>query len=91
MNPVDTYIREGWHTASRPCPYTPGLDCGGEVISVGKDITSFQVGDTVFSSGSVSGTYATHGVFTEDQLFKIPKNFSFKDAACLGTGYLTSL
>lgn len=91
MNPVDTYIREGWHPATRACPYTPGLDCGGEVISVGKDVTSFHVGDKVFSSGSVSGTYATHGVFTEDQLFLTPERFSYKEAACLGTGYMTSL
>lgn len=52
---------------------------------------SLHVGDKVFSSGSISGTYANYGVFTEDQLYLIPKTFSYKDAACLGTGYLTSL
>lgn len=91
VNPVDTYIREGWHVASRPCPYTPGLDCAGEVISVGKDVSSFHVGDRVYSSGSVSGTYATHGVFTADQLYPLPATMSYKAGACLGTGYFTSL
>ena len=91
VNPVDTYIREGWHVASRPCPYTPGLDCGGEVISVGENVKTLHVGDKVFSCGSISGTYANYGVFTEDQLYLIPKTFSYQDAACLGTGYLTSL
>ena len=37
-------------------------------------------------------THLSHyGVFTEDQLYLIPKTFSYQDAACLGTGYLTSL
>lgn len=91
VNPVDTYIREGGHPLSRECPYTPGLDCGGEVIAVGKDVTEFQKGDRVFSCGSVSGTYATHGVFNADQLYPLPRHFTFQDGACIGTGYFTSL
>ena len=76
---------------SRSCPYVPGLDCGGEVLLVGKDVTEFKKGDRVFSCGSVSGTYATHGVFTADQLFRLPEYFTFKDGVCIGTGYFTSL
>ena len=76
---------------SRSCPYVPGLDCGGEVLLVGTDVTEFKKGDRVFSCGSVSGTYATHGVFTADQLFRLPEYFTFKDGACIGTGYFTSL
>ena len=91
VNPVDTYIREGWHSQSRPCPYTPGLDCSGDVISVGEDVKDFHVGDRVFSSGSVSGTYATHGTFSPDQLFVLPEGLSYQGGACLGTGYFTSL
>lgn len=60
-------------------------------MSVGKDVTAFHVGDRVYSSGSVSGTYATHGVFTADQLYPLPKTMSFKAGACIGTGYFTSL
>ena len=88
---MDTYIREGGHPQTRKCPYTPGLDCGGEVLLVGNDVTQFKKGDRVFSSGSVSGTYATHGVFTPDQLYPLPAEFSFKEGACIGTGYFTSL
>ncbi|KAK8795207.1 hypothetical protein WA588_004056, partial [Blastocystis sp. NMH] len=91
VNPVDTYIREGGHSQSRKCPYTPGLDCGGEVLLVGSNVTQFKKGDRVFSCGSVSGTYATHGVFTPDQLYRLPAEFNFKEGACIGTGYFTSL
>lgn len=58
---------------------------------MGKDVSSFHVGDRVYSSGSVSGTYATHGVFTADQLYPLPATMSYKAGACLGTGYFTSL
>lgn len=58
---------------------------------MGSDVKGFKVGDRVYSCGSVSGTYATHGVFSPDQLYLLPKECSYKSGACFGTGYFTSL
>ncbi|KAK8805845.1 hypothetical protein WA158_002501 [Blastocystis sp. Blastoise] len=90
VNPVDTYMREGWHSASKPCPYTPGLDCAGIVAEVGEGVKQFQVGDRVCSVGSVTGTYAEEGLFTEDQLYHIPSNITMREAAAIGTSYFTA-
>ncbi len=57
VNPVETYIRAGLHT-KRATPFTLGTDAAGIVSAIGAEVAGFEVGERVYTSGSVSGTYA---------------------------------
>src|SRR6266511_1320822 len=58
VNPVDTYIRSGQYRPDLKLPYTPGLDGAGTIIAVGPEVKHRQVGQRVYTSWSLSGTYA---------------------------------
>ena len=51
------------------------------VPTVSKQNKRFKVGDRIF--GASQGAYATHVLAPEDQLFPVPANWSFQDAAGL--------
>src|SRR6185295_726641 len=70
VNPVDTYLRTGIHAHAPTLPYTPGKDGAGVVEAVGSDVTSFVVGDRVYTANSVSGTYAEFSICAQSDLGK---------------------
>jgi NADPH:quinone reductase len=90
VNPVETYIRAGTYPRKPPLPYTPGGDGAGVIMAVGSNGSSFQAGDRVFLSGSLSGTYAEAAVCTLDQVHLLPENASFAQGAALGIPYATA-
>ncbi len=89
VNPVDTYIRAGIY-GTRAMPYTPGTDAAGIVYGVGNEIKRFEKGDRVYTSGSLSGTYAEYAVCRENQVHRLPAHVSDVEAACLGVPYATA-
>ena len=90
VNPVDTYLRTGIHAHAPELPYTPGKDGAGVVEAIGNGVTSVKPGDRVYTAGSISGTYAEQGLFTDKQLGKLPDNVSFEKGAGVWTPYATS-
>jgi len=59
-----------------------GTDFAGEVVSLGEDIKSFQIGDRVF--GFIDTGASSHAEFVtiaEDQIYLIPENINYKEAA----------
>ena len=90
VNPVDTYLRTGIHAHAPNLPYTPGKDGAGVVESVGPEATKFKAGDRVYTSGSISGTYAECALCREEDLGKLPENISFEQGAGIWTPYATS-
>lgn len=90
VNPVDTYLRTGNHAHAPELPYTPGKDAAGIVESVGDAVSKFKVGDRVYTSGSLSGTYAEFSLCRENQLGSLPENASFEQGAGIWTPYATS-
>ena len=58
VNPVETYIRAGLYPQAPPLPYTPGTDAAGVVEAVGAGVSRVELGDRVYTSFSLSGTYA---------------------------------
>ena len=64
VNPVETYIRAGKYPKLPEPPYTPGAEGAGVVEALGPEVSKFRVGDRVFLSGSVTGTYAELAVCT---------------------------
>jgi NADPH2:quinone reductase len=89
VNPVETYIRAGKY-GPKQFPYTPGTDAGGVVEEVGPGVTKFHPGDRVYTSGSISGTYAQKALCTEAQVHPLPQNVSFAQGAALGVPYATA-
>ncbi len=89
VNPVDTYIRSGAYSISN-VPYTPGFDSAGEVEKVGTQVRSFKRGDRVYTSGSVSGTYAEFALCNQNSVHSLPPNLSFAQGAAVGIPYATA-
>jgi NADPH:quinone reductase len=90
VNPVEAYIRSGAYARKPALPYTPGADGAGIVAEVGSGMTSFKAGDRVYTSGSLSGTYAEMAICAEHHVHRLPKNVSFQQGAALGVPYGTA-
>jgi len=90
VNPVETYMRTGNHAHAPKLPYTPGKDGAGLVEKVGEEVTRFRPGDRVYTSNTLTGTYAEYALCNEDQLGFLPDNVSFEQGAGIWTPYATS-
>jgi len=90
VNPVETYIRAGKYARLPELPYTPGNDGAGVVEQVGSDVSEFKAGDHVYTSGSISGTYAEFALCKKEQAHPLPANVSFAQGAAMGTPYATA-
>lgn len=68
-------------------PGRPGHEMAGEVVAVGPDATSLAPGDRVVAwkdpGELVPGCYASHVVYEEDWLLKLPADAGFEDYAAL--------
>jgi NADPH:quinone reductase len=89
VNPVDTYIRAGAYSISS-LPYTPGFDAAGEVEAVGAEVTRFKSGDRVYTSATMTGSYADYAVCTSQTVHPLPGNISYAQGAALGIPYATA-
>lgn len=89
VNPVDTYIRSG-SNPSLPLPYTPGIDASGVVVSTGEGVTQFQADDRVYTSSSITGTYAELTLCEVADVHPKPDKINFPQAAALGVPYATA-
>jgi NADPH:quinone reductase-like Zn-dependent oxidoreductase len=94
VNPVDWKIREGYlrQRLSYTFPLILGWDVAGVVKQVGAKVTSFQVGDAVFSRPAIerNGTYAEYVAVDERLVARMPKNVSFEEAASIPLAGLTA-
>jgi NADPH2:quinone reductase len=90
VNPVEAYVRTGTYAMKPALPYTPGADAAGIAASVGEGVTSVKVGDRVYTSGSLSGTYAEQTLCAEAQVHLLPASASFEQGAAMGVAYGTA-
>ncbi|HXG64097.1 MAG TPA: NADPH:quinone reductase [Blastocatellia bacterium] len=90
VNPVDTYIRAGWHPSAPPLPYTPGIDGAGIVQAVGAGVTRVAVGDRVYIAGTSTGAYAEQALCDESQVYPLPERVSFAQGAGVNIPYATA-
>jgi NADPH2:quinone reductase len=90
VNPVDTYIRGGFHAVKPPLPYTPGSDGSGTIEQVGENTSRFAVGDRVYLAGSVTGTYAEKALCLESQVHPLPEQISYEQGAGVNVPYATA-
>src|SRR5437773_1389936 len=89
VNPVDTYIRSGSYT-NLSLPYTPGKDAAGIIEAKGDATDQFPLGDRVYTSGSITGTYAELTLCDAADVHPLPKQISFAQGAALGVPYATA-
>jgi NADPH:quinone reductase len=90
VNPVEAYVRTGTYAIKPSLPYTPGADAAGVVATVGEGVTGIKVGNRVYTSGSLTGTYAEETLCTEAQVHPLPANVSFEQGAAMGVAYGTA-
>jgi NADPH2:quinone reductase len=89
VNPVDTYIRAGAYSISN-LPYTPGFDAAGVVEAAGPGVTRFKVGDRVYTSATLTGSYAEYALCASQTVHPLPGNISYAQGAALGIPYATA-
>ena len=90
VNPVETYIRSGNYGKLPPLPYTPGKDGAGEVLAVANDVKNVRVGDRVYTSNTITGSYAEYAVCSAADVHRLPENVSFAQGAGINTPYATA-
>lgn len=90
VNPVETYIRSGVFPLKPALPYTPGTDGAGIVKAVGKGVKAFHVGDRVYTTGSVTGTYASECLCREGDVYPLSSKLTFEQGAAIGIPYATA-
>ena len=98
VNPVDYKVRAIEDVLNMICgekrPVILGWDIAGVVVALGNNVTTFDVGDTVFGMLNFPGTgnaYAAFVAAPESNLAKIPSNVSFEEAAATTLAALTAL
>lgn len=70
-------------------PNIPGLEFAGEVIGLGKNVTSWAIGDRVF--GIASGEAQAELIASDAELLaRIPDNLSFVEAATVPEAFVTA-
>ncbi len=89
VNPVETYIRAG-RNPNLALPYTPGTDAAGEVAATGAAVRHLSVGARVYTSGSVTGTYANMTICEAADAHPLPVKTTFAEGAALGVPYGTA-
>ena len=89
INPVDWKIRSGSAKGRHPVefPVVLGRDVSGEVVEVGKGVTTFSVGDRVL--GLVMGTYQELVAAPTSAWAKIPPGLDVVEAGALPLVLLT--
>lgn len=95
LNPSESYTITGEYAYNKPdLPYTPGYDGAGIIEEVGLNVTKPEVGDrvylTAFSANRSTGTYAEKIVVDASNVFLLPDNISFLEAAGLGIPSFTA-
>jgi len=72
----------------KPKKQTPGTEFAGEIEAIGRNVTSFKVGDRVFGfDDSGSGPHAQYMTISEDEaLTTIPANITYEQAAASTEG-----
>jgi len=90
VNPVETYIRAGTYAKLPSLPFTPGNDAAGEVHALGDGVEGLKLGQRVFTSQAVGGTYAQFALAKRDRVHPLPDALSFEQGATLGGATLTA-
>ncbi len=99
LNYFDIFVRRGMPGLPVPMPWISGADVAGVVAGVGKNVTSFKVGDRVMvdpltSEGmmgeEVQGGFAELCRVPQDFVIALDSRLSFEQAATIAANYGTT-
>ena len=85
---AEYFISRFWSGLIKPKYQTLGCEFAGVIEEVGKDVTSFKIGDKVFGyNDSKFGAHAEYMTLAENEaITKIPGNLSLEEAAPITEG-----
>lgn len=84
INPFDIAVAAGYLAFMASVPMTLGTDVAGEVVEVGKNVTTLKPGDEVFGAVVLhSGTFAEYTTPKASELALKPKSLDFVQAASI--------
>jgi len=95
VNPTDLGFRHGGRALPPGVepPYIPGMDLAGVIDEVGPEVAAWQAGDRVMAAVSPfvpgGGAQAEYRAVAEDQLAKVPDDWSLTEAATLPMNGMT--
>lgn len=89
VNFPDTLIVQGKYQFSPSFPFAPGGEVTGELIAVGRNVTSLKSGDQVLAAMGWGG-FAEYAVAKAHNTFLVPEGVDMKAAAALLETYATA-
>ena len=89
VNPVETYFRSGSNPNIK-LPWTPGMDGAGIIESVGEGVARLRPGDRVYTSETLTGSYAQFTLCEARGVHPLPDKISFAQGSALGIPYATA-
>jgi NADPH2:quinone reductase len=89
VNYVDTVTFAGEYQFAPPLPYTPGKGPAGVVRAVGAGVDDLMVGDRVLAMAEYGG-YADQVTVAAAQVYALPDEMSFVDAAAMSLAFDTA-
>lgn len=92
VNYADIIIRWGLYESAKQLvgwPITPGFEFAGTVKETGPDVSRFKRGDRVFGV-TLFNAYASEVKTEEINLYNIPENMSFEEAAGFPAVFMTA-
>ena len=87
-NFADILVIAGTYQYKPEIPFSPGLECAGEVIDVGDGVTDFKPGDRVMANLS-GGGYAEEVVVDAASVESMPDGMDFVTGAAFPVAYST--
>ena len=90
INPADINTVQGVYAVKPPLPAVGGSEAVGKVISLGPDVKTLSVGDTVLTRQTGLGTWCTHLVSAAKAFFKLPLGVPLESAATLSVNPCTA-
>ena len=87
-NFADILVIAGTYQYKPAIPFSPGLECAGEVIEVGDGVTKFKAGDRVMANLN-GGGYAEEAVADESSVVVMPEGMDYVTAASFPVAYAT--
>ena len=90
VNFPDALIVQNLYQFKPEPPFSPGGECAGEVVAVGRGVSRFKVGDSVIAL-TLWGAFAEQLRAREDQLIAMPAGLSYEVAGSLLLTYGTCL